>query len=164
MIKTKSRLFNISSNNTSLNGSFKSKLLLQLPDISFHNEIIETIYISIQHAEIPASWYNVNYTNSNIIINNIIYQIPVGNYNATNLITALNVLLPTYTITYSSISNRYTFSNSTIFTLNNKSTSKYIIGLGYSDSTAIFNSSTGLYTLTLPYNVNFVSIARVNIK
>ena len=50
MIKTKSRLFNISSNNTSLNGSFKSKLLLQLPDLSFHNEIIETIYISIQHA------------------------------------------------------------------------------------------------------------------
>ena len=61
--KTKSILFNISSNNTSLNGSFKSKLLLELPDLSFHNEVIETIYISIQHAEIPASWYNVNYTN-----------------------------------------------------------------------------------------------------
>lgn len=162
MIKTKSRLFNVSSNNTSLNGSFKSKLLLELPDLSFHNEIIETIYISIQHAEIPASWYNVNYTNSNIIINNITYQIPVGNYNATNLITALNVLLPTYTITYSSISNRYTFSNSNVFTLNNKSTSKYIIGLGDSDLTAVLNA--GLYTLTLPFNVNFVSIARVNIK
>ena len=114
MIKTKSRLFNISSNNTSLNGSFKSKLLLQLPDLTFHNEIIETIYISIQHAEIPASWYNINYTNSYIIINNITYQIPVGNYNANNLITALNVLFPTYTITYSSITNRYTFSNSTV--------------------------------------------------
>lgn len=162
MIKTKSRLFNISSNNTSLNGSFKSKLLLQLPDLTFHNEIIETIYISIQHAEIPASWYNINYTNSNIIINNITYQIPVGNYNANNLITALNVLFPTYTITYSSITNRYTFSNSTAFTINNNSTSKYIIGLGDTDSTAIFNA--GLYTLTLPYNVNFVSIARVNLK
>ena len=162
MIKTKSRLFNVSSNNTSLNGSFKSKLLLELPDLSFHNEIIETIYISIQHAEIPASWYNVNYTNSNIIINNITYQIPVGNYNATNLITALNVLLPTYTITYSSISNRYTFSNLNVFTLNNKSTSKYIIGLGDFDLTAVLNA--GLYTLTLPFNVNFVSIARVNIK
>jgi hypothetical protein len=162
MIKTKSRLFNISSNNTSLNGSFKSKLLLQLPDLTFHNEIIETICISIQHAEIIAFWYNINYTNSNIIINNITYQIPVGNYNANNLITALTVLFPTYTITYSSITNRYTFSNSTAFTISNKSTSKYIIGLGDTDSTAIFNA--GLYTLTLPFNVNFVSIARVNLK
>lgn len=162
MIKTKSRLFNISSNNTSLNGSYKSKLLLQLPDLAFHNEIIETVYISIQHCEIPASWYNINYTNSNIIINNITYQIPVGNYNANNLITALNVLFPTYTITYSSITNRYTFSNSSTFTINSNSTSKYIIGLGDTDQVAILNA--GIYTLTLPYNVNFVSIARVNLK
>ena len=99
MIKTKTRLFNISSKNTSLNDSFKSKLSISLPDLSFH-EKIENIYFSIQHAEIPNSFYVVNYTNNIIIINSISYTICVGNYNANTLITAIKLLLPTYTITY----------------------------------------------------------------
>ena len=52
MIKTKTRILNISSKNTSLNDSFKSKLGISLPDLSFH-EKIENIYFSVQHAEIP---------------------------------------------------------------------------------------------------------------
>jgi hypothetical protein len=117
MIKTKTRIFNISSKNTSLNDSFKSKLGISLPDLSFH-EKIENIYFSVQHAEIPNSFYVVNYTNNVIVINSVSYQIPVGNYNANNLITALLLLIPTYTITYNSITNRYTFTNTSSFTIN----------------------------------------------
>lgn len=161
MIKTKTRIFNISSKNTSLNDSFKSKLSISLPDLSFH-EKIENIYFSVQHAEIPNSFYVVNYTNSILVINSVSYQIPVGNYNANNLITALKLLIPTYTITYNSITNRYTFTNNTAFTINSSSSCRSIIGLGNTNETAILN--LGVYTLTLPYSVNFVPLPRISFK
>lgn len=161
MIKTKTRIFNISSKNTSLNDSFKSKLSISLPDLSFH-EKVENIYFSVQHAEIPNSFYVVNYTNSIIVINSVSYQIPVGNYNANNLISALIVLLPTYTITYSGITNRYTFNNSSSFTINSSSTIRNVIGLGNSNQTSILNGS--VYSLTLPFSVNFIPIPRINFK
>jgi hypothetical protein len=160
LTKVKTRIFNISSKNTSLNGSFKSKLSISLPDLSFH-EKIENIYFSVTHAEIPNSFYVVNYTNNTIVINSVIYTIPVGNYNALTLITALNLLIPSYTITYSSITNRYTFTNASTFTINASSTSKNIIGLGDSNQTSVF---TTLYTLVLPYSVNFVPLPRINLK
>lgn len=160
LTKIKTRIFNISSKNTSLNGSFKSKLSISLPDLSFH-EKIENIYFSVTHAEIPNSFYVVNYTNNTIVINSVVYTIPVGNYNATNLITALNLLIPSYTITYSSITNRYTFTNATAFTINASSTSRNIIGLGSSNETAVF---TTIYTLVLPYSVNFVPLPRISLK
>lgn len=161
MIKTKTRIFNISSKNTSLNNSFKSKLLISLPDLTFH-EKIENIYFSVQHAEIPASFYVINYTNNTIVINSITYIIPLGNYNATTLITALLILLPSYTITYSSITNRYTFTNTTSFIINESSSCRSIIGLGNINETAILN--LGVYSLTLPYSVNFIAIPRINFK
>lgn len=157
MIKTKTRIFNISSKNTSLNDSFKSKLSISLPDLSFH-EKIENIYFSVQHAEIPNSFYVVNYTNNVVDINSISYTLPVGNYNANTLITALILLLPTYTITYNSITNRYTFNNTSSFTINSSSTCKNIIGLGNVSQSSISNS------LTLPYSVNFVPLPRINLK
>lgn len=157
MIKTKTRIFNISSKNTSLNDSFKSKLSISLPDLTFH-EKIENIYFSVQHAEIPNSFYVVNYTNNVIDINSISYTIPVGNYNANTLIIALILLLPTYTITYNSITNRYTFNNTSSFTINSSSTCKNIIGLGNVSQSSISNS------LTLPYSVNFVPLPRINLK
>jgi hypothetical protein len=161
MIKTKTRIFNISSKNTSLNDSFKSKLSISLPDLSFH-EKIENIYFSVQHAEIPNSFYVVNYTNSVIVINSVSYQIPAGNYNANNLITALLLLLPTFTITYNSITNRYTFNSSITFTINSSSTCRSIIGLGNTNQTAILTGS--VYSLTLPFSVNFVPLPRINFK
>ena len=161
MIKTKTRIFNISSKNTSLNDSFKSKLSISLPDLTFH-EKIENIYFSVQHAEIPNSFYVVNYTNNIIVINSISYTIPVGNYNANTLITAIKVLLPTYTITYNSITNRYTFSNSSSFTINSSSSCKNIIGLGNVNETSILVGS--VYISTLPYPVNFVPLPRINLK
>jgi hypothetical protein len=161
MIKTKTRIFNISSKNTSLNDSFKSKLGISLPDLSFH-EKIENIYFSVQHAEIPNSFYVVNYTNNVIVINSVSYQIPVGNYNANNLITALLLLIPTYTITYNSITNRYTFTNTSSFTINASSSCRSIIGLGNTNETAILN--LGVYSLTLPYSVNFVPLPRISFK
>lgn len=161
-IKTKTRIFNISSKNTSLNTYYKSKLLISLPDITLH-EKIENVYFSVQHAEIPNSFYVINYTNNVISINSVLYTIPVGNYNANTLITALLILLPTINITYSSITNQYTFKSTTTFTINwLNSTCRNVIGLGNFDKASVLIS--GVYTILLPFTVNFVPIPRINFK
>lgn len=161
-IATKTRIFNISSKNTSINTSYKSKLLISLPDITLH-EKIENVYFSVQHAEIPNSFYVINYTNNVISINSVLYTIPVGNYNANTLITALLSLIPTINITYSSITTQYTMTSSSTFTLNSvKSTCRSVIGLGNFDKSSILVS--GVYTLLLPFTVNFIPIPRINFK
>jgi len=159
MIKTKTRIFNISSENA-INGSFKSQFRVQLPDLSFHNTNIQNAYFSIVHCEVPNSFYIVNYTSNILYINNIKYVIPVGNYNALTLIDALLLLLPVgFNISYDRITNKYTFSYITNFTINSTlSTINKIIGLGNSD----LNSTSNI--LLLPYVVNFLPLPRINFK
>ena len=69
-IKTKTRIFNISSRN-SLNGSYKSQVSVSLPDLNFSNSNIQNVYLSVLHCEVPNSFYIVNYTNNSIVISPI---------------------------------------------------------------------------------------------
>jgi len=155
MIKTKVRMFNISSSNA-VNGSFKSVVNVSLPDLAFHHEHINTVYLMVDHCEIPNSFYIVNYTNNILVVNNISYTVPVGNYNVNSLITVLQSLLPTgFTITYNSITNKYTFNYTSSFTINaNTSTINKVIGLGVDDLTGL--------NIELPYLVNFLPIPRLS--
>jgi hypothetical protein len=98
-----------------------------------------TIHLSVSHVSIPYSFYNVNERN-NILkysILSTIYTvyIPSGNYTTSNLLSTLKNLLPnTFTITYSGITNKFTFSNSSqdftfIYDPNNiQSTCFYLLG------------------------------------
>ena len=116
--KTKSQIYNISSK-VSENGSFKSSIRVSLPNLNFTNLSIQNVYLSVLHCEVPNSFYIVNYTNNSIVANSITYTIPVGNYNANTLITALLTLLPVgFAISYSTVTNKYTWTNSTNFTIN----------------------------------------------
>lgn len=155
MIKTKVRMFNISSSNA-INGSFKSIINVTLPDLAFHHEHINNVYLMVDHCEVPNSFYIVNYTNNILVVDNISYTIPVGNYNVNSLITVLLSLLPTgFTITYSSITNKYTFNYTSSFTINsNISTINKVIGLGVDDLTGL--------SVELPYLVNFLPIPRLS--
>lgn len=162
MIKTKSRIFNISSANA-INGSFKSKVNVTLPDLTFHLDNIQNTYISINHCEVPNSFYVINYTNDVIVINSIVYTLPRGNYNVNTFIAQLLLLIPAgFGITYSSITTKFTFTNTTTdFTINggsSQSTINRVIGLGTTDIT-----STAL-TLTLPFVVNFLPLQRINFR
>ena len=158
MIKTKTKLFNISSSNAT-NGSYKSSVLINLPDLSFHFEEIKKVSFCVEHCEVPNSFYIVNYTNNILIINSINYTIQVGNYNVRTLINYLATILPsTFIISYSAITNKLTFTNTSIFTINaSTSTINKIIGLSVTDL-------TGALSYELPYVVNFLPIPRVNFK
>ena len=159
--KTRSQIYNISSK-VSQNDSYKSSVVVSLPDLNFTASNIRNVYLSVVHAEIPNSFYIVNYTNNSIVVGGVTYTIPVGNYNANTMITALIALLPSgYAITYSSITNRYTWTYSGDFTINASNANckiNNVIGLGLSDITSTAN------TLTMPYVVNFLPLARLNFR
>lgn len=162
MLKRKTQIYNISSKNSE-NGSFKSQVRVQLPDLNFSNYNIQNVYLSVQHCEVPNSFYIINYTNNTIVINNVIYELTKGNYNANTFISMILSIIPAgYTITYSSITNKYKWTHSTTnFTINASHPSckiNNVIGLGSEDIT-----SSGL-TLEFPYVVNFLPIQRINFK
>ena len=158
MLRTKSQILNVSSVN-SANGDFKSQVNIQLPDQNFSDPNIKAVYLSVQHCEIPNSFYIVNYTNNSLVVNSITYTLQRGNYSATSFATYLLTILPTgFGITYSTTTNKYTITYSTNFTISNASTISSVIGLGSSSLTSVAN------TLTLPNCVNFLPLPRLNFR
>ena len=113
------------------------------------------IYLSVQYANIPYSFYNINSTNNvlNYTLNSVNYTVTItpGNYNITQLIAFLKTSMSGFTISYNSITNKITFSHST-YNFNFLSTSTCQEILGFSKS--INNRST---TLSL-VSVNCVSL------
>src|ERR1700722_18358969 len=159
--KTKSQIYNISSK-VSENGAYKSYIRVNLPDLNFSNNNIQNVYLSVLHCEVPNSFYIVNYVNNSIVVNSIQYTIPVGNYNANTLITALLALLPAdFAISYSSTSNKYTWTNTTNFTINASNANckiNTVISIGTTDVSSVSLS------LICPYNVNFLPLSRLNFR
>ena len=135
-------------------------------DCTFYLPVIEVppnrhILVSVQHAVIPYSFYNINSSN------NILYYqetngytqlvIAVGNYNANQLAAYLTSKLPNTIVSYNPITSKFTFVNSlNDFTIvYGKSTCKQIIGLNTND---LYNSS---YSKSLVL-ANIVNLATRN--
>lgn len=92
----------------------------------------------------PISYYLVDYTNNELVINTITYVLTEGNYTATSLASHILSLLPnTYSLVYNSITNKYTISSTSDFTI--ESTSTCLILLGFTEDSD--HTSTG-YSLT----------------
>lgn len=130
---------------------------IDIPD-GFH------IYMSVQNVSIPYSFYNFNsLTNSlNYVINNVTYSIiiPEGNYNISQLITKLLLLMPDFIITYDNITNKLKFvhNNNDFMFL---SSSLCLNMLGFISKNDIYSSLLTLYSSTC---VNIQNIKRVNIQ
>lgn len=163
MIKTKSRLFNISSATGRMNGAFCSQIQVSLPDLTFHLDHIQNAYFSVVHAEVPNSFYIVNYTNNQFVLNAVTYTLTRGNYNVNTFITMLLTIIPAgYGMTYNSATTKFTMTHTTTnFTINassSASTVNSIMGLDKTDLT-----STAL-TVTFPNVVNFIPLQRINFR
>jgi len=160
MIKTISRLYNISSATVRLNGDFCSQIEVSLPDLTFHQDHIQNAYLSVVHAEVPNSFYIVNYTNNQFVLNGTTYTLTRGNYNVNTFITMLLTIIPVgYTITYNSATTKLTMANASSFTINASSTASTvnsIMGLGTSDLTGT--------SITMPNVVNFIPLQRINFR
>ena len=113
------------------------------------------IYLSVVHVSIPYLFYNVHENNNRLeyICNSSAYiiNIPISNYNINQLISYLSSVMTSFTITYSSITNKITFKHSTYdFTILSSSTCYRILGFDENKS----------YTSQL---LTLVSVNRINL-
>lgn len=132
----------------------------QLPQISTQRDTY--LHLSVVSMVIPYSFFNINTTN-NIFRYNLIdgtevnITIPVGNYNINQLVSYLKTYMGnSMTLSYNSITNKITFSNSaTSFVL---VYTEFLKILGF--STSNFYSTT----TTSPYCVNLFTITNINVE
>lgn len=123
------------------------------------------IYVSVQTAQIPGTYYNIDSINNLLIYSlnggaNINLVIPPSNYNVTTLLTYLQTVMTGFTITFNSANNLYTFTHSSqSFAFKSNSTCFEL--LGFNDN-AQYNSS-GL-SLTSTISVNFFTIRNILIE
>jgi hypothetical protein len=92
--------------------------------------------LTFLHCEIPLSYYVINSSNNTLSVNSVSYQIAAGNWSASALATQLTTLLTNQgiTVTYSSVTNRFTFGSiSGEFEINASSTC--LRQLGFSSGT-----------------------------
>lgn len=123
------------------------------------------IYVSIQSAQIPGTFYNVddinNLFNYSVGVTNYQILIPQANYNVNSLLTYLQSIMTAqgFTITFNTATNKYTFTNASSFIF--KSSSNCFEILGFTEGLQ-FSSVGG--TLTSNLVVNFFTIRNVLIE
>lgn len=152
-------LFDSGDAASSSNSSYSSR---NWPQFVFENGIQNIVGIKIIEIEIPFSFYIVTNTNNQFVVNNITdstnstITIPIGNYTTTSLITTLTPILNTatgltWTITYSTTTGKFTFSNSggKVFT--------FTFGLAGNDGTTNPRFILGFNSGTSPQGTSIVS-------
>jgi hypothetical protein len=159
-IGSSSRIFNIGSNNVVqyLNGSMKSNVVIKLPNLTFQEKNLLEVYLSVNHAEIPNSFFLINASNNQLSINGTVYTIPPANYNAINFLNTIQSgILSSFNITgtYNVPENKYTFTSAVAFTIDGVSTCSKFLGLTKGVS------YTGT-TIVSPFPLNFLPISRLN--
>jgi len=123
------------------------------------------IYVSIQSAQIPGTFYNVDDINNvfsySVGVSNYQILIPEANYNVNSLLSFLQSIMTAqgFTITFNSAKNKYTFTNTTSFIFKASSTCFEI--LGFTEGQQF--SSVG-NTLTSNLVINFFTIRNVLIE
>lgn len=106
--------------------------------------------VRVVNASIPVSFTNINSSNNKLVIDSTTYNLTSGSYNALTLTQHLNeVLGGSLTCAYDSITNKYTFTGMTNFTVRSSSTCLGVLGLPEGQDT----SSTD-YELTSPYSAD----------
>ena len=148
-----------------------------LSDITFFcnglltpNPQIINVELILLHAEIPVSFYTINYSNSffkfKLDTDPIqTLQIPVGNYNANTLITALKTLIndANFSISISKITGKLTFQHNKTFNI--YTDNNYSIGqiLGFELNQTYTATGPNPFILNAPYPLNLLGIKKLNI-
>ena len=170
---TENKLINLTSEsaNQYFNTTFLSNLSFNTPSLLTPNPFIKRIEISTIHAEIPVSFYTINYSNSFFkysIDNGTIFtkQVPVGNYNANTLITALLTLMndANFQIIINKVSGIIQMHHNKTFTIYTDNIFSIGKVLGFNLNTSYVSAETPLYTLTALYPLNLLGIKKINIS
>lgn len=156
-----------------LNGSMNSNVLFNFKDIMLKSNDILLTTCAVLDAEIPASYYNVNSSNSSTSItrNGVTFTItvPSGNYNANEFITEFKSLYDTATsgttlaMTFDTITGKYSLKDTAFdITINNTGSNSYIL-LGGVDGTDYVFSKTATPPNSFNSLANFLGVTRIKI-
>ena len=162
------KLVNLNSANALVknNGTFFSDVLFKFPGLVKPEPNLKLVELSIVDAQIPVSFYNLNYTNNtlNYQISSVNYSITanVGNYNfnslATELISKFLLNGHIFTITINKQNGIMTFATSAtnfIFQV-----SSIFVILGFTNS----NKNSTSFSLTADYPLNLLGITKIKIQ
>jgi len=110
----------------------------------------------------PCFFYQLNNTNNTIIINGVNYTFPNGNYNVNNFIsTWYSVVGATWLLSFSSLTNKLIFTNTTVFTFTDLLSNSLFSVIGFTPGNSY--SCVGS-TLSAPFCVNFSGLTRLLIS
>lgn len=114
--------------------------------------------IRISDFVFPISFYLVDTNNNKLVISGTSYTLTSGNYTATTLMAHVLSILPVgFSMTYSSITNKYTISNATSFSLDATSTCLTLLGFTTAASGTSITSDS-VVNLSGQYNVLYIDI------
>ena len=168
---TETRIISLNSlyANNKKNTTFLSDLDFYFKNVLKDETNIVRSTIQLVNAQIPVSYYTINYTNDtfkfawNTVGNIINISITRGNYNSSSLITELqNKLLAagyTFTISISRITGIMTFSSTNLYYIFNNPLG---VILGFNTTLgSVFNGTNWL--LTAPFPLNLLGIKKLKI-
>ncbi len=133
-----------SKNANSYNNGSLSDCLFILPYIEIPSQ--HSIYLSVVHAVIPYSFYNIDSSNNLLSYSenggiSVNLFISPGNYTAIQMAAYLTSIMTRFVVGYNGITNKFTFTNSTYdFIINYNSTCLDM--LGFSSNELAYLSST----------------------
>jgi hypothetical protein len=151
---------------TKRNGTFLSDVVFEIGSVlQDHHDIVHRS-ITLSTAEIPVSYYGVNYTNEKFILNSTTIDIPVGNYNSSTLAATMVSLIQStlgisMSIIISKVTGKFTFSAPVPFTFSSASSD---LILGFNGSNLVGVLVGGSYTATSPFLCNLLGITQLNIS
>lgn len=149
---------------TKMNGD-TGDCIFQIPNLELPDGYY--VYISLQQAVIPYSFYSINSTNNyfhveDSLANSYAFTVEEGNYNITQMINALLAEMGGgWSITYSSITNKITISNSLGATFSVMGDGTLNHALGFMEDT---NTASVGTTLTSTHGINLNQIRAINVE
>lgn len=165
------KLINLNSENaTQLNGDFLSSVQFSFVGLLNDDPTIRNVSISIQNAQFPYSFYNVNVYNNLLQISvdsnpSVVLTFTRGNYNATTFINEIktqltNAGITDITIVISSITGLLTFTKASgSFTLFSTGSTCFKL-LGFNPS---LNYTSTASVLVAPYPLNLLGTLKLRI-
>jgi len=167
----------LSSNNVDSRND--NTYIFYIPSGSILAESQEHIYISVQTAVFPYTFYNINEHNNKLRYDVAPYSIihtllvPIGNYTIKDLVSYLNSNMENFNVSYDRIYNKLTFTNlsSTNFRFYPESKIYGVFGftkgLTYYSSDGILESSNAVNLYSIQYinvklNINTNNITKYN--
>lgn len=167
------KLFSVTSSSatTKNNGTYLSDVMFEANNFIKNDPTLINLDVALIHAEIPVSFYIINEYNNlfrfKLDVDPITTQtIPVGNYNATSLILALNTAIndTNFIITISKTTGKLSMTHNKAFIIYNNFDFSIGKELGFNDNS--INYSSGIanpFTLTPPNMLNLLGIKKLNV-